>query len=195
MKQLEYAWAYRLHRPTAEVDVRASGLTRGWRISLVTAVMTAGSSALAQSGQAPVNPGSQGVSRGNQAQVTWVGCLMRVEKNPSRPGTGDNTEEGKNESSRFVLKDASPASARNERATREIGLRAANVNLAQHAGHQVELTGRFVDARTTGTSPSASKEAQIGGNGAAQPAGGANPQNTVFEVTAARTTNASCQPK
>lgn len=176
--------------------MRVSGLTRGWGVSLAIVVMTmAGSSALAQSGQAPVNPGSQGVSRSNQAQVTWVGCLMRVEKNPSRPGTGDNTEEGKNESSRFVLKDASPASARNERATREIGLRAANVNLAPHAGHQVELTGRFVDARTTAASPSASKGAQAGGSGAAQPAGGANPQNTVFEVTAARTTNASCQPR
>lgn len=157
--------------------------------------MATGMRARAQSGQAPVNPGSQGIPRGNDAQVTWVGCLMRVEKNPARPGTGDNTEEGKNESSRFVLKDASPTSARNDRATREIALRTSKVNLAEHAGHQVELTGRFVDARTTGTSGGTSKGAATGSTGAAQPAGGANPQNTIFEVNAARTTNASCQPK
>ena len=81
--------------------------TRIRRIALAIALaMATGMRARAQSGQAPVNPGSQGIPRGNDAQVTWVGCLMRVEKNPARPGTGDNTEEGKNESSRFVLKDA-----------------------------------------------------------------------------------------
>ena len=163
--------------------MRVKGITRGSAIALAIAlVMATGILARAQSGQAPVNPGSQGIPRGNDAQVTWAGCLMRVEKNPARPGTGDNTEEGKNESSRFVLKDASPASARNDRATREIALRTSNVNLAEHAGHQVELTGRFVDARTTGTSGGTSKGAATGSTGAAQPAGGANPQNTIFEV-------------
>lgn len=185
-----------LQLSVVEVVVRVKGITRGSAIALAIALaMATGMRARAQSGQAPVNPGSQGIPRGNDAQVTWAGCLMRVEKNPARPGTGDNTEEGKNESSRFVLKDASPTSARNDRATREIALRTSTVNLAEHAGHQVELTGRFVDARTTGTSGGTSKGAATGSTGAAQPAGGANPQNTIFEVNAARTTNASCQPK
>ena len=173
-----------LQLSVVEVVVRVKGVTRGSAIALAIAlVMATGMRARAQSGQAPVNPGSQGIPRGNDSQVTWVGCLMRVEKNPARPGTGDNTEEGKNESSRFVLKDASPASARNDRATREIALRTSKVNLAEHAGHQVELTGRFVDARTTGTSGGTSKGAATASTGAAQPAGGANPQNTIFEVT------------
>ena len=176
--------------------MRRNALGRGRTPSFgIALLLSAGMATASPVGQRPVNPGSQGIPRNTQPQVTWVGCLVRVEKSPSRPGTGDNTEAGKNESSPFVLKDASPANARNDRATRELGLRTSNVNLAEHVGHQVELTGRFVDARNPGTASSGSKDAQAGASGAAQPAAGANPQHTVFDVTAARTTNTSCQSR
>src|SRR3954466_10995809 len=64
-----------------EVVVRTDEITRGKRtvLTLGLAVVLG----ITVHGQAPVNRGSQGVyPSATQGQVTWVGCLVRVEQNP-----------------------------------------------------------------------------------------------------------------
>src|SRR4051794_18071375 len=160
--------------------------------------MAAASAAVGAQGQAPVNQGSQGMSRGNETQTTWVGCLVRAEKQPSRPGTGDNTAKGQNASAPFTLKDAAPANAQRAAATREFGLRATRVDLAAHANHQVEVTARLVDARSAAGAgaqgsgaPGSDQPAPAPGSGTAAPRG-ANPQFAVLDVSAIRTLAAEC---
>ncbi len=172
--------------------MRTNDITRGNGTSLALALAVA--LGMTVHGQAPVNRGSQGVyPPATQGQVTWIGCLRPVEQNPSRPGTGDNREKGRNEASKFVLKDASPANDVNTRSTREIGLRTSKVDLAQHMNRQVELTGRLIDAReATNPSSALGKGASAGGAAPSLPNDGAIPQNTVLEVTSAKTTSPAC---
>jgi hypothetical protein len=85
------------------------------------------------------------------AEVTLVGCLMRIDTSAWRPGTSDTTPAGSGRtdvSSGFALKDAAIASSADQtrgpidtRSAREFSVAKGEVKVDGFAGHQVEVKG------------------------------------------------------
>lgn len=112
-------------------------------------------------------------------EVMLIGCLVRTDTSALRPGTTGSTPPGETEqqaNAGFALKQAAPAAkpatgAVDTHSSAEVSIAAAaNVDLAPHVDHQVEVKGHM-------------------GKGAAHRTG-----DTDFQVTSIRTISETCQP-
>jgi len=169
------------------LEIRRLALAASW----VIGVLFATAASRVEVAQKPENARAGG-AESSQDEVRFVGCLVKVNKD--WPGTqGSEKRRTATGSSGFVLKDASPAEARNPRSEREIGLRGQGVDLGKQVGHEVEVTGRMATepgSRSGGNSGDASKASPS--TGTAPQSRGNNTGGSILEVTGVRVVNAAC---
>lgn len=162
--------------------------------AVVTGMLAIALTALAAAQQPP----SRDADGRADKPVTITGCLVEVDRSNWRPGTTGSTERGQTpkQSPGFVLKNVATkdsATAQSKRSEREVAVTAETVDLTPHAGHEVEVTGRFREpAPPQGAAgSSASTGSEPGVAASRSPYGLASD----FTITAIRTTAAECRPR
>ena len=126
------------------------------------------------------------------AELTLIGCLVRLDRSAWRPGTSDTIpagHRGQPASSGYALKEAlvstgdepktGPVATRSDR---EFGIAKGDVSVSRFAGHQVVIKGRLTSTATA-TDPAINAKPASPGHDA------------MINVTAIRTLSESCPPR
>ena len=127
------------------------------------------------------------------AEITVVGCLVRLDTSAWRPGTTDPVpagHPGQPVSSGYAVKNAAVVSSDRAPATgpvstrsdREFGIVKGDVNVAGFAGHQVEITGRLTSTAPAGDSSTDATRVSPG-------------QDVLIDVSAVRSISDDCPPR
>ena len=141
---------------------------------------------------------------GGSAELTMIGCLVRIDTGAWRPGTTDTVPAGpgrRTSSSGYALKDAAVASIApnaagpiDTRSGREFGVQKGEVKVDRFAGHQVEITGRLTLSIESPSrdAPTADMVGTSGRDPAALDA--ARSSSGTIAVTAIRSLSDTCPP-
>jgi hypothetical protein len=155
----------------------------------------------------PPRQGTGQQAESESAEVTFVGCLVRIDTGAWRPGTTDTVPAGSGRStlsSGYALKDAAVASIApnaagpiDTRSGREFGVQKGDVKVDRFAGHQVEIKGRLTGSiESPGRDTLAAVEVGTSGGDRdpAAPDGARRSNSGRIAVTAIRSLSDTCPP-
>jgi hypothetical protein len=170
------------------IDTQKIQVVTPWLAGAVFAVATLAQPLLsAQQAQ----PRAQAADSSTGAEVTVIGCLVRLDTSARRPGTSDRIPSGRPgqpASSGYALKDALVSTGEEPatgpvatRSDREFGLAKGDVDVERFAGHQVVIKGRLPGTAANERSADASHPTPS--------------HDAMIEVRAVRSISASCPPR